>query len=151
MIFSSCSVPSFSEIFIYKWSPMEIGKLVKSENGELNLEIIESYDIQEPWFHKLRGSTVFSKVDGKLLGVTHFSEEGSPRRYYHMLIELDPVNLKPLRYSIPFYFLNKGVEFCIGFTVIKDDYVFWISQNDRDPLTVIVEKKDILLSNNTNH
>jgi hypothetical protein len=150
MIFSSCSVPSFSEIFIYKWSPMEIGKLVKSENGELNLEIIESYDIQEPWFHKLRGSTVFSKVDGKLLGVTHFSEEGSPRRYYHMLIELDPVNLRPLRYSIPFYFLNKGVEFCIGFTVIKDDYVFWISQNDRDPLTVIVEKNDILLSNTVN-
>jgi hypothetical protein len=89
-------------------------------------------------------------VDGKLLGVTHFSEEGSPRRYYHVLMELDPVNLKPLRYSMPFYFLNKGVEFCIGFSVINDDYVFWISQNDRDPLTVVVEKNNIPLVNEVN-
>jgi hypothetical protein len=140
-------IVSEEEMFIYKWSPMEIGKLVKSENGETRLEIIESYDIQEPWFQKLRGSTIFSKVDGKLLGVTHFSEEGSPRRYYHMLMELDPLTLKPLRYSMPFYFLNKGVEFCIGFSVINDDYVFWISQNDRDPLTLIVGKNDIQLVN----
>jgi hypothetical protein len=145
MIFSDCSIPPFTEIFIYKWSPMEIGKLVRWENGETHLSIIESYDIQEPWFHKLRGSTIFSKVDGKLLGLTHFSEDGSPRRYYHILIELDPVNLKPLRYSMPFYFLNKGVEFCIGFTVINDEYVFWISQNDRDPLMLTVEKKNIQL------
>jgi hypothetical protein len=150
MIFSNCSVEPFTEIFIYKWSPMEIGKLVKSENDETHLEIIESYDIQEPWFHKLRGSTIFSKVDGKLLGLTHFSEDGSPRRYYHVLMELDPVNLKPLRYSMPFYFLNKGVEFCIGFSVINDDYVFWISQNDRDPLTVVVEKNNIPLVNEVN-
>jgi len=147
MIFSECSIPPFTELFIYKWAPMEIGKLSKKENGETNLSIIESYDIQEPWFHKLRGSTVFLNVDGKLLGITHFCEEGSPRQYYHVLIELDPVNLKPLRYSNPFYFFNKGVEFCIGFTSIKDDYVFWISQNDRDPLTVIAEKKNIQLIN----
>lgn len=147
MIFSNCSVVPYTEIFIYKWAPMEIGKLVEHENGETHLEIIETYDIQEPWFHKLRGSTVFSKIDGKLLGLTHFSEEGSPRMYYHVLIELDPVNLKPLRYSMPFYFFNKGIEFCIGFAVKDEDYVFWISQNDRDPLTVIVEKNSIQLVN----
>ena len=147
MIFSNFSIPPCTELFIYKWSPLEIGKLVKDESGNTHLTVIESYDIQEPWFHRLRGSTVFSKIDGKLLGVTHFSEEGSPRQYYHMLVELDPVNLKPLRYSMPFYFLNKGVEFCIGFTVIENDYVFWISQKDRDPLTIIVEKKNIPLIN----
>lgn len=147
MRFSDSSVPPFTEIFIYKWSPMEIGKLVNDENGNTHLSIIESYDVQEPWFHKLRGSSIFSKVDGKLLGLTHFSEEGSPRRYYHMLIELDPINLKPLRYSMPFYFFNQGVEFCIGFTVKDDDYLFWISQNDRDPLTVMVEKNNIQLVN----
>jgi hypothetical protein len=148
MIFDDFSVPSNTELFIYKWHPMEIGKIVKEDDGVYALKIITSYNISEPWFHKIRGSTIFLNNDNKLLGVVHFSEEGSPRHYYHMIMELDPLNLKPIRYSNPFYFINMGVEFCIGFAIDENNYTFWISQNDRDPLTVIVEKTNIQLINN---
>jgi hypothetical protein len=124
------------EAFIYRWSPMEIGKIVDKPDGSKHLQIIKSHDIQEPWFHKVRGSTTFTKTEEGLLGVVHFSDEGSPRHYYHVVILLDPVTLKPIRYSKPFYFQKIGVEFCIGFTVIEGDYVFWLSRMDRDPLMV---------------
>ena len=124
------------EAFIYRWSPMEIGKIVNRPDGTKQLQIIKSHDIQEPWFHKVRGSTTFTKTDEGLLGVVHFSDEGSPRHYYHVVILLDPVTLKPIRYSKPFYFQKIGVEFCIGFTVIEGEYVFWLSRMDRDPLMI---------------
>jgi hypothetical protein len=115
---------------------MEIGKIVNRPDGTKQLQIIKSHDIQEPWFHKVRGSTTFTKTDEGLLGVVHFSDEGSPRHYYHVVILLDPVTLKPIRYSKPFYFQKIGVEFCIGFTVIEGEYVFWLSRMDRDPLMI---------------
>ena len=124
------------EAFIYRWSPMEIGKIVDKPDGSKHLQIIKSHDIQEPWFHKVRGSTTFTKTEEGLLGVVHFSDEGSPRHYYHVVILLDAVTLKPIRYSKPFYFQKIGVEFCIGFTVMEGDYVFWLSRMDRDPLMV---------------
>jgi hypothetical protein len=124
------------EAFIYKWSPMEIGKIVDKLDGTKQLQIIKTHDIQEPWFHKVRGSTTFTKTEEGLLGVVHFSDEGSPRHYYHIIILLDAMTLNPIRYSKPFYFQKIGVEFCIGFTVMEGDYVFWLSRMDRDPLMV---------------
>ena len=86
-------------------------------------------------------------LDVGSLGIVHFSEEGSPRHYYHCLVEIDGQTLKPLRCSAPFYFQNVGVEFCTGMTVNDDNtYTFWISQMDRDPLMIVVDQTSIVMN-----
>ena len=84
-----------------------------------------------PWFDRFSGSTTFmpgytnahtstsTNAEGRdIKGLVHFSEEGSPRHYYHSLVELDSKTLKPIRYSAPFYFQNIGVEFCTAMMII---------------------------------
>lgn len=122
------------EYFIYKWSPLEIGRL--NTKNELEIEI--RHDIISPWFHKVRGSTLFIDNGEHLVGLVHFSEETTPRRYYHMLVSLDKDTFKPLKYSEIFCFQHLGIEFCIGFTIKNDEYVFWISQMDREPLMISI-------------
>lgn len=134
------------EWFIYKWSPMELGKLKTDADGNLHLEIIERYEIADPWFDRFRGSTTFLNTEEGLYGLTHFSIEGSPRHYYHALVVLDPVTLRPLKRSEPFYFFNIGVEFCIGMHIMDDgDYLFYVSRLDRDTTLVKIERSKIQL------
>ena len=81
-----------------------------------------------------KGSSPFIEYKGELIGVTHFSEDAMPRRYFHMLVVLDKITYEPIRYSKPFVFDKVGIEFCIGFDARDDKYRFWISQFDRDPV-----------------
>jgi hypothetical protein len=122
------------EFFIYKWSPFEVGKI----NNETNkLELCLTYSILSPYFQHVRGSTIFIDTIDGLLGIVHFSENKVPRHYYHMFVLLEKNTFKPLRCSETFYFQEIGIEFCIGFTIKKDYYYFWVSQMDRDPKLLI--------------
>ena len=124
--------------FIYKWWPFEAG-VIKDNT----LVITTTWEHKTPMLSNIRGSSTFVPVDDVvglpeglpdgLLGVVHFSYEGSPRRYYHMLVLLDKTTLKPLKYSDFFVFNEESIEFCIGFTVANGNYHFWISNFDRDP------------------
>jgi len=121
--------------FIYKWWPFESG-VIKDNT----LVITTTWEHNTPMLSNVRGSSTFipfSLPDGSegsgLLGVVHFSYEGYPRRYYHMLVLLDKMTLQPLKYSDFFVFNEESIEFCIGFTVAADEYHFWISNFDRDP------------------
>jgi hypothetical protein len=128
------------EYFIYKWCPFQLGKI----NNETNkLEIIQSYEIKSPEFHRIRGSTIFIDNGDHLLGVVHFCEEMIPRQYYHLLITLDKETFKPIAYSDPFCFQHYGVEFCIGFTIQYEKYVFWISKKDNNAIMVSVDMNKI--------
>lgn len=130
------------ELFIYKWGPFEVGGLQEKQQGidddELHLEIIHRVDYSrcEPFFHKMKGSANLVDTGDVLVGVVHFSEELRPRHYFHMLVEIDRTTMEPLRYSDPFYFDSVSIEFCIGFSIQHDNYMFWISRMDRDPLLV---------------
>jgi hypothetical protein len=143
------------EFFVYTWSPYRLGKINYDTN---QLEIVESYEIKSPDFHRIRGSSIFVKnarngkngrngKDGKdaLVGVVHYCEETNPRQYYHMLVSLDQHTLLPIAYSDPFCFQHYGVEFCIGFTIKEGKYVFWVSKKDNETIMVTIEKEDILL------
>jgi len=132
------------EHFIHKWSPYEIGRINMDNN---QLEIIESYEIKSPDFHRIRGSTIFIDYsDSILIGVVHFCEETMPRQYYHILVLLDKESLKPFRYSDPFCFQHIGVEFCIGFTIKNDQYIFWVSKKDNDAVMVSIKMDEIPIS-----
>jgi hypothetical protein len=135
------------ECFIYKWSPFEIGKINHDTN---HLEIIKSYEIKSPDFHRIRGSTIFiDNINQKdLIGLVHFSEETSPRQYYHMLVTLDKETKLPISYSDPFCFQHYGVEFCIGFTIKNNKYVFWISKKDNDAIMVSIDINEIPIRHN---
>jgi hypothetical protein len=137
------------EYFIYKWSPFQYGKINPDNN---QLEIIYSYEINSPEFDRIRGSTVFINDDNNefLIGVVHFSEEFFPRQYFHMLVQLDKETLQPIYFSEPFCFQHYGVEFCIGFTIKDDKYIFWISKMDNDAIMVTIDKKEIPIVNTVN-
>jgi len=137
------------ELFVYKWSPFTIGELRENPEdptGHLQLNFVEKYDTsQVPFFHKMKGSTQFVDTGEYLVGVVHFTEDASPRKYFHMLVTLDHTTMRPLRYSNPFCFEKVSIEFCIGFRVEEGQYVFWISRMDRDPLMVRIEMDKIPL------
>jgi hypothetical protein len=169
------------EHFIYKWSPLEIGRLVLREasaeepssaeitapTNATHLQIVHRFVVHTWIFSRLRGSTVFVDLPPTFLpaalrneradspdtrpeyvvGLTHFSEEHSPRHYYHVMVVLEKRSGRPVRHSPVFYFDVLGVEFCIGLRVddAAGQYLFWISRFDRDPLCVAVDKESIAL------
>lgn len=147
--FDSLDQPRSSddEFFIYKWSPMMIGQTHANSTGnQLDIQIV--YDTSTlPLFNRVRGSTIFvDYVDTRfLVGLVHFSEEGEPRKYYHILVLLEKDTYKPVGYSETFYFENRAIEFCIGMAVcpVEMEYSFWISQMDRDASYVRVKITDI--------
>lgn len=140
---SDCELNSSNnEYFIYKWNPLEIGVL-SSENKQLR--IIKTWKHNAPLFSNVRGSTPFVECDEGLLCVVHFSYEGEPRNYFHMLVLLEKKTMMPLKYSEFFFFNNMSVEFCIGFTIRNEKYHFWISNFDREPELMIIDIPEIPL------
>ena len=133
------------EKWIYKWWPFEIGVLQTDAEGREQLVIETSWEHSTPLFSKVRGSTPFLETEDGWLGVVHFSYEGHPRRYFHMLILLDKTTLLPVKYSEYFVFRKVSVEFCIGFTVEGSRYRFWISNFDRDPEVILIDRIEIPL------
>jgi hypothetical protein len=130
--------------FVYKWYPFEIGKIDTENNNTLKIvKIISNLPLI---FMKVRGSTPFlpdPEENGNLVGMVHFSEETSPRRYYNFLVLLDKDTLAPLKYTEVFYFQKQSIEFCVGMTIVENQYKFWISRMDRDPALVTISKNKI--------
>ena len=127
--------------FIYKWFPLEVGQVI---NGQLAIR--QTWEHQTPMFSNVRGSSILVEVgETGLMGVVHFSYEGSPRRYFHMLVLLDKETLKPLKYSDFFVFRRMSIEFCIGFGVCEKAYHFWFSNFDRNPEKMSVPVENIPL------
>lgn len=138
------------ERFIYSWSPYTVGSvngkganvhshpllsaqfLGTEQNGEGVFQVEMSREMP-PFFERIRGSTVPTEIDGLLWLIVHYSMETSPRTYFHVLVQLDPVTHIPLRHSQPFVFRRLGIEFCIGFKAEEGRRLrFWFSQHDKD-------------------
>lgn len=122
------------EHFIYQWSPYQVGV---QELGQLRIVIEKT---MPNLFNRIRGSTTFVEEESGLIGVVHYSEDRSPRHYYHMLVRLDKTTLLPIERSQPFVFGRLGVEFCIGFASRAGKFQFWYSQHDRDPVWLLVPR-----------
>ena len=136
-------LPGDRERFVYKWAPLEICEIL----DKLTIIQTHSETMKLPFFDRMKGSTQFVEYNGELIGVTHFSEDATVRRYFHMLVVLDKTTYAPLRYSQPFVFENFAIEFCIGFDIADDKYRFWISRFDRDPALFEVNRHIISFVN----
>ena len=142
-------LPDGSDGFVYKWYPLEIGKIV-CENDETpylgKLEIV----IRKPMtreFEHMKGSTVFTRYgENGLMAVIHFSEELKPREYYHRVVILNRETFEVEKMSDIFCFEKPRIEFCIGFRVLEygEKLGFWISKMDRDPMYVEMDLKHIM-------
>ena len=140
-------VPLGDQKYIYNWNPFRIGR-VNCETKKLEIvKEMSANNIHRYMFDKFKGSSIFvndpANQTDHLIGVVHLSEEGSPRRYYHVLVVLDKSTFEPVRISDLFYFEKRGIEFCIGFAVMEDEYHFWISRMDRDPILLRVKIDDL--------
>jgi hypothetical protein len=138
---------SENEAFIYKWYPLEIGVLHTHNDDVMGnkkqLIIHKTWHHNTPLFSNIRGSTPLIECEEGVIGVVHFSYEGGPRNYFHMLVLLEKNTLMPLKYSEFFVFNNMSVEFCIGFTIRDNKYLFWISNFDRDPELILVDRCEL--------
>jgi len=142
------------QLFIYKWSPYIVG-YINNDN------IFENYVFcryKNELVNKFRGSTSFIDYNNTYaIGVIHYSVPAVtkiyyqvPPIYYHCLVLLNKNTYLPEFYSEPFKFSNQPIEFCIGFTIEKDSYLFWISQMDRDPMLLQIDKNKISINNTFN-
>lgn len=141
-------LPDGSDGFVYKWFPLEIGKIV--EKGECEpynvgrLEIVVQKEMDSR-FKNMKGSTPFMAYgENHLIGVVHFSEEMRPRQYYHRVVVLDKTRFDVVKCSDIFCFEKASVEFCVGCRVRGSRMGFWISKMDRDPMYIEMDIKHIM-------
>lgn len=136
---------SEKQLFIYKWSPYQVGYV--DENNDFQLFIEKQFTGEV--INKFRGSTTFIENDDKtLIGLVHYSVHNVPPIYYHSIVLISKETLLPIMYSNPFKFGEMSIEFCIGFTTHLNEYLFWISQMDREPLLIKIDKNHIPILNN---
>jgi tetratricopeptide (TPR) repeat protein len=114
--------------FVYGWHPLQIGSI--AENNQLIIHIRHN---TPPFWKHYRGSSTFLSHTNQLWCITHGVKEGSPRRYYHQFVALDATTYAPLQYSVPFFFMDYKIEYCVGFYKKDETFVCLFSRNDKDP------------------
>ena len=155
---SPIPLPDGTDGFVYKWFPfLEIGRiLVEKENttpslGKLDICVRKPMDER---FRGMKGSTPFvpyfireEKEEEGLIGVVHFSEERTPRQYFHQGEVLERKTYEVVKCSEIFCFNKASVEFCIGFRYkhAEDTFGFWISQMDREPMYLEISARNIYM------
>jgi tetratricopeptide (TPR) repeat protein len=119
---------------IYKWNPLQIGKL-NEDKTTLNLVINKE---MPNIFSHVRGSTCGFKYYKKLnienggninielceeeiWFVVHLVSYENPRHYYHLFVVFDE-DMNLLRYSAPFKFEGTPIEYCLS-VVVEDQRV----------------------------
>ena len=54
--------------------------------------------------------------------ICHIVSHESPRQYYHLFVSFD-TNMNLLKYSAPFKFHKKDIEYCTGFCFYDNQFV----------------------------
>ena len=54
------------------------------------------------------------EIDGDLWVLTHMVNARCNAHYLHAWVVLEKDSLKPIKASMPFYFRNQGIEYCLG-------------------------------------
>jgi hypothetical protein len=123
--------------FIYSWHPLTIGRVV---GGHFHKEV--TVDTPHIFSH-VRGSStlVFSK--GFLYTMVHCVIETIPRKYYHMLVRLDPVTYE-VGYTVPYYFVKNHIEYTLGIHIADGQLTAIASQNDCDPIIARIPMDSLL-------
>jgi len=111
---------------IYSWNPLRLCKI----NTEKNCIIcINSIDMPL-LFKYIRGSSCGYSYNDEIWFIVHLvSSSESPRHYYHLICVFDE-NMKLLRYTAPFKFINVCIEYSLGIIVEQKKVLITNSQHD---------------------
>jgi tetratricopeptide (TPR) repeat protein len=123
---------------IYAWHPFQIGSLDKD-----NTLVIETTQNTPNFLSHMRGSSTLVEEGGYLWGITHCVIYKTPRKYYHMVVKIDPKTDQLVGYSDPFFFMNNAIEYCLGFEKRGSEYTVIVSQNDCNPVMVTFKDADV--------
>jgi hypothetical protein len=132
------------ERFIYEWHPFTVGVCESRESRTLVARVIVP---TPPFFERIRGSSNVVEYDGALYAVVHlvgYPDQGRHllrRRYYHVVVRLrrgtlGPVSLVVEAYTMPFFFVENQIEYCLGIELRDETLFAFVSQNDADPVVV---------------
>ena len=122
---------------IYKWSPLQIGKLDES----FNLQLVATKETPKI-FELCRGSTCGCLYKSNIWFIQHIVSYESPRHYYHIISVFD-TSMELLRYSAPFKFEGECIEYCIGLIVEDDRVIINYSTWNRTTRIGVYDKKYI--------
>jgi tetratricopeptide (TPR) repeat protein len=129
---------------IYKWYPLQICKIDLSNLSNIldqELTIFEEKPMPLIFSHT-RGSTNGFKYNHEIWFVIHIVSYESPRHYYHIICVFDD-DLNLLRYSAPFKFQDKPIEYCLGLIVEDTQLIITYSEFDKSSHVSIYNKEYI--------
>ena len=119
--------------FIYGWHPYTI-----IDNESNVLKVIQT----PPLFSLFRGSAPPILYEDGWITLVHFVEYSKPRNYYHCFIKLDNT-LTPKKLSLPFFFKELGIEFCVSMRVNDNNIECFTSLFDKDPCRITINSNVI--------
>jgi len=111
-----------SDTMIYQWHPFTI----VSRSGVIQKTIPTPF-----MFSLFRGSAPPIRVADKWWALVHFVDYEGPRRYYHVLVEMD-LDMKPVRITLPFVFLTAAIEYCLTIRYLESNLYFYAGINEAD-------------------
>ena len=135
---------------IYKWYPLTIGEYIQNEDINLhhlpvpavdtNTSFLTTSVIETPSIFKImRGSTNGVTINNEIWFITHLVSHEQKRHYYHMFVVLDIDTFNVKRYSVPFTFEKKHIEYTLGFVFDTKTENFLIGYSTMDRTTNYIE------------
>jgi hypothetical protein len=124
---------------VYQWHPLTIG-----ECSVTSLTNVVEYEVPAVFRH-LRGSTPGVRVGDEIWFLTHMVSYEDRRFYYHMLVAIDMITFKVLRYSRLFTFEKEKVEYTLGMVYDRRKDMFTIGYSTMDSSTkfILISKEKI--------
>lgn len=120
--------------FIYGWYPYTI-----IDNDSNILKVIET----PPLFNLFRGSAPPLVFKDELLVLVHFVEYSKPRKYYHCFVKLSLDYNELIAVSLPFFFRENAIEYCISVIEKNDRLACFTTLNDSDPHEILIDYSDL--------
>ena len=133
-----CNIPDQLKC-VYQWFPLTIG-----DCGSTAITNISEYE-SPACFRHLRGSTAGVTIGDEVWFLTHMVSYEDRRFYYHMIVVIDRISFKVLRYSRLFTFEKEKVEYTLGFVYDKRKEMFTIGYSTMDNSTkfILITKEKI--------
>jgi hypothetical protein len=123
--------------FIYSWHPLTIGRCT---DGQFHVE----HQVETPYFLKhVRGSTTLVSYRNHLYTMVHCVIETCPRKYYHVVVSIDPVTYA-VGHTVPYYFIKNHIEYTLGMYIVDSTIICIVSQNDCNPVILRIPMDSLL-------
>jgi len=126
---------------VYSWEPFMVFE-VNTINGKLKMVVKLNY---EENLVSLRGSTNGMIINSDIYFMVHsVHKHKNNRTYFHRIVRMDLSTLNIIDVSEPFYFNDKGIEYCCGLTWKEDKVYFSWSSNDSSSNVSFCSKNDFI-------